>query len=1152
MKNREVFQRDPAIATLPNDGVVAVIEGRTEKEQAALRFELEHFVCEGQYHKGLVRILDSYISHVGASTQPAAWVSGFYGSGKSHLLKILQHLWGNSTIDANGTKARDLAQLPADITAALKELDTFGRRCGGLHAVGGTLPSGGGISPRLAVLGMLFQSLGLPESLPQAQFCLWLQEDGLYDQVRSAVDTAVADKGKDFFDELRHLYVSPVIARALLDANSDLAPDLSSVSGLLKEQFPKREDITTSEFIQTVRDTLESDGNLPATAIVLDEIQLYIGDSSTRSTDVQEMAEALCKQLDSRVLLIGAGQTALAANIPLLQRLKDRFTVSVELSDTDVETVTRKVILAKKADKRKPIEEILEANAGEIARHLAGTAIETRSEDRQTIVDDYPLLPGRRRFWEHALRAVDIPGTASQLRTQLRMVHEAVHETADESLGTVIPADFLFEQQRPGLLQSGFLLKEIDETIQNLDDGTAEGRLAKRICELVFLIRKLPRDEGADIGVRATPEILADLLVRDLAKGGLALRRDVPQILARLVENGTLIQVDNEYSLQTRESSEWDREFRNQQTRINSNLTGLASMRSQLLRSAVGEVLKGVRPLHGESKVPRTLRVHFGADPMEVDGAEIPVWIRDGWGESENTVVNEARAAGSGSPTIFVFIPKASADDLQKAMVACAAAEATINMKGTPTTEPGREARGAMASRRSATESTRDQIVRELVDRARVLQGGGNEQFEASFVAKVGAAAQASLDRLFPQFREADNNRWPRVIGRAKNGDEAALQAIDWDGPVDQHPICSAVLREIGAGKKGRDIRNAFKRAPYGWAQDAIDAALLVLHTAGQIRATHKGVAVPRKELDQNKIPVTDFRTETITLTTKALMRLRKLFQDSGIECAPNQESEKAAEYLAHLSELATRAGGEAPLPEAPATKHLDDLKGLGGNEKLQAIQIQSEELGKQAAEWARLAALAEERLPAWSNLIRLLHHADGLNGVDQLEDQADAIRSERRLPEATDPVPPLLKAVEGMLRSAVAEAQQTYHTTYAVQLEALEATEAWTQLPEEERTQILDGESIQPAAPVRIDGGDALLAALEATPLGIWRTKSAALPQLFRQAALAAEKKLEPTVREIQLPRRTLKSESDVKEWVSEAERELLDKVKDGPIVIS
>jgi hypothetical protein len=188
-------------------------------------------------------------------------------------------------------------------------------------------------------------------------------------------------------------------------------------------------------------------------------------------------------------------------------------------------------VLAKKADKRKAIEEMLNAYAGEIDRHLVGTRIAPRSEDRSIIVEDYPLLPVRRRFWEHVLRAVDVPGTSSQLRTQLRIVHDAVREIAEKPLGTVVPADFIFDQLQPDLLRTGVLLREIDETIRNLDDGTPEGLLAKRICALIFLIRKLPREAVADIGVRATADMLADLLVSDLASDGPALRREIPRIL---------------------------------------------------------------------------------------------------------------------------------------------------------------------------------------------------------------------------------------------------------------------------------------------------------------------------------------------------------------------------------------------------------------------------------------------------------------------------------------------------------------------------------------------------------------------------------------------------------------------------------------------
>ena len=174
MTNRQIFQRDPAVSKLLNDGVAAVREAASAKEIETLRYELEHFVCEGQYEDGLIRILESYLGNVNSTTQPAAWVSGFYGSGKSHLLKMFRHLWVDTRF-ADGTTARGLARLPQEVQDLLRELDTLGKRSGGLHASSGTLPSGGEESVRLSVLSIVLASKGLPEALPQAQFCMWLR-----------------------------------------------------------------------------------------------------------------------------------------------------------------------------------------------------------------------------------------------------------------------------------------------------------------------------------------------------------------------------------------------------------------------------------------------------------------------------------------------------------------------------------------------------------------------------------------------------------------------------------------------------------------------------------------------------------------------------------------------------------------------------------------------------------------------------------------------------------------------------------------------------------------------------------------------------------------------------------------------------------------
>ncbi|MBW1706861.1 MAG: BREX system P-loop protein BrxC [Deltaproteobacteria bacterium] len=1148
MKNREIFQRDPTIAKLLNDGQARVTGSETAKEIETLRYELEHFVCEGQYKAGLIRILESFLGNADSTVQPAAWVSGFFGSGKSHLLKMFQHLWVDTQFESDGATARGLTQLPDEVSDLLRELDTLGKRCGGLHAAAGTLPSGGGESVRLAVLSIILRSKGLPSSLPQAQFCLWLEKNNIYEKVRASIESA----GKDFQSELHDLYVSPILAQALLDADPAFAPDLKQARAALRAQFPVVEDVSTEDFIRIIRQVISINGEVPCTVLVLDEVQLFIGDSAKRSSDVQEVTEAISKQLDSRVLLIGAGQTALAGSVPLLQRLRDRFTIPVELSDSDVETVTRRVVLAKKADKRKAIENKLNAHAGEIDRQLTGTRIAPRSEDRAVIVDDYPLLPVRRRFWEHVLRAIDIPGTASQVRTQLRIVYDAVKEMAEKPLGTVMPADFIFDQLLPDLLRTGVLLREIDETIRNLDDGTQKGKLAKRICGLVFLIRKLPREEVADIGVRATPETLADLLVSDLASDGTTLRKEIPQILDKLVDEGKLIKIDEEYSLQTRESSEWEREFRNRQTKLNNDLTALSSKRSSLLNAACSSALNGIKLLQGKCKAARKLSIHFGTEPPAVKGNEIPVWIRDGWGENESTMLADARAAGTDSPVIYVYIPKASADDLKKAIIEYEAAKATIEFKGTPTTPEGQEARDSMATRMGSAEVTRNSIIQDVLDAAKVIQGGGQERFDLTLKDKVNSAAEISLDRLFPNFQDADDDRWHSVINRAKNGDEAALQAVDWNDAPEKHPVCSAVLSEIGSGKKGKDVRDTFESTPYGWPRDAIDAALITLFTTGHIRATHKGIQLKQGQLDQAKISVTDFRVETVTIDARTRIKLRKLFQSAGIPCKPNEESIAAGQFLVQLSDLADRAGGEPPMPERPSTDHLDNLRVLAGNEQLAEILNQYGSLLKQVKEWSALADLAAKRKPAWEILQILLKHSKTLPEAEDLNKQANAVYDERRLLDNTDPIPAIHKEAVTALRTAVKKAHDDFKAVYDREMAVLTENDNWKKITSDQQQVILDTEGIAGISPLSIGDDSSLLRTLEETPLTNWKTKVDALPQQFSNAALAAAKLLEPETQTVKLTSGTLRTETDVKNWIERTEQELLERLEDGPIMIS
>ena len=177
MLNREIFAKDPLDLHLINNGVAEVTEERSQEELKKLRYELETFVCEGQYAKGLDRILSSYLNNLGHSPeQPGVWISGFYGSGKTHLAKVLRSLWINFEFP-DGAKARDIVELPQQIKDHFQELSIQEKKHG-VHAAAGKLGSSAGANVRMALLGIVFKSVGLPETYHRAQFLLWLMKKG--------------------------------------------------------------------------------------------------------------------------------------------------------------------------------------------------------------------------------------------------------------------------------------------------------------------------------------------------------------------------------------------------------------------------------------------------------------------------------------------------------------------------------------------------------------------------------------------------------------------------------------------------------------------------------------------------------------------------------------------------------------------------------------------------------------------------------------------------------------------------------------------------------------------------------------------------------------------------------------------------------------
>lgn len=1155
-QNKEFFVKDPTGTKIPNDGVAKVARPETDQQWEVLDWELRSFVCEGEYERGMERILDSFVKNLGQAQQPAVWVSGFYGSGKSHLCRVLEYLWRDVDLPS-GETARSVVNLSSDIDAHFRELSTAGKRAGGLWSAAGTLGAGMPRAVRLAFLSVLFESAGLPTQYQLARFAMWARENGYL----QAVENAVVAAGKQFEQEVHNLYVSPVIAKALLDAEPTLGSDVNEVRRLLQSQFPARtDDITDDEMFAAVEDVLrlqsDTDGRYPLTLVVLDEMQQYLGEDHARTLAVQNIVEGVSSRFDSSVLFVATGQSAMGGT-PTLQKLTDRFPVHVHLSDKDVETVVRQVILRKKPDRISELDGLLDQVSGEIDRHLGGTTIGPRAADKQDLVSDYPLLPTRRRFWELALRALDKAGKAGVLRTQLRIVHEATRHVADDPAGRVVGADFLYYQQAPSLQMSGALLKEISDSILALKDEGEDGELKSRICALVFLVNSIPAQMigTGQTGLRATAPFIADLLVEDLRDGGPQVRKRVPELLDDLVATGRLMKIDEEYRLQTEEGAEWEKDYRSRLSAIRDDASRLATLRNERLLQAVEAVLGPLRLTQGKSKTPRRISIHYGNDEPATADADVPVWIRDEWSVTEAAVRNAAAQAGEEDPVVHVILAKRNAEAVKDALASHAAAQDTLQARSIPQTDEGREAQRAMKGRVGAEEDRLDSLFQEVVMGARVYQGGGNEvsASSASLVDAVELAARRSLVRLFPKFDLADDPAWGKVVTLARDGAPDALTAVGYQREVPANPVCKEVLASISAGgTSGTEIRNRFARPPFGWHEDAIRGAVMALLATRHVRAARDGINLRGpQQLEPRKIAGTTFYKEDEPPTTTQRMAVRGLLTQAEIPYENSQEQVQVPALLQKLLDLAGEAGGPPPLPERPDTSHIQALQALGGNQQFRAVADDHEQLKVSLAAWQSALQRRKERQREWETLEALLHHARELDVAARVVNERDAIRDERLLLADPDPVRPLLDTITAPLRESVVAAAEKLRTEHEGALAELEGSDQWQRLSDPDRAAIIAEVGLVAPPAVDVASREKLLALLNDAPLSSWKNRIEVIRARAKRARELAVRHLEPEAVTVDVPSATLKSKEDADAYLEEFRQRIIEQIAAGRTVI-
>lgn len=568
MKIEGLFERDIFRSI---NGVVKA----DQLDESSVWQELDEFVVTRELDQHLRKFFSAYGDALQKSHDPAVagnigvWVSGFFGSGKSHFIKVLSYLLRNRTHTHQGQSKLAVEFFESKIKDAMLFGDI--KRAVASHAdvilfnIDSKADPKKGRDALLAVfLKVLNEMQGYCGDHPHiAHLERYLESRGQLEQFNTAFRKATDSdwtKERDAYQFHRDAVVEALV----------------STLGMSQESAEKWVDgaegsfaLTIENFCKWVKDYLDAKGPDHRLLFLVDEVGQFIGTDSHLMLNLQTITEDLGTICQGRAWIIVTSQEDIDSVVGEMKKSKandfskiqGRFKTRLSLSSTNVDEVIQSRLLAK----REEVEDDLKAlfqQKGDILKHqltfvnCGMTFRNFRNED--DFVKNYPFAPYQFQLVQKVFEAIRNAGaTGLHLSRGERSVLDAF-QTAGKKValkqeGILVP---LYEFY-PAI--ESFLDTAVKKTIdQARDNPGLELPFDIELLQVLFLIRYVEEMKG-------NVDNLVTLCLDEIDADRLALRRKVEASLARL-EKQTLIRLTGDvYTFLTNEERDIDQDIKHQE-----------------------------------------------------------------------------------------------------------------------------------------------------------------------------------------------------------------------------------------------------------------------------------------------------------------------------------------------------------------------------------------------------------------------------------------------------------------------------------------------------------------------------------------------------------------------------------------------------------
>jgi hypothetical protein len=562
-------------------------------DEARLKLEIEEYVLTDEVARHLENFLDAYHNYEGAN---GVWISGFFGSGKSHLLKILSLILENREID--GTHALDLflpkckdnailrAGLQKAVTIASKSiLFNIDQKADVISKVQ--------IDALLGVFVKVFDEMcgyyGKQGYI--AQFERDLDSRGQYADFKSAYREIA---GQDWeFGREQVLLEGQNIAAAYARVSGQPA---EATLGIL-DKYRKDYKLSIEDFANQVQAFIESQPSGFRLNFFVDEVGQYIAGNTKLMTNLQTIAESLATKCHGRAWIAVTAQEEMDTVIGELDmqdgedfsKIQDRFANRMKLTSANVAEVIQKRLLAKNDAGKTYLQDVYEAQANSFKTLFdfsEGTKTYKNFRDQEHFIDAYPFIPYQFPLFQAAIQDLSLhnafEGRHSSVgeRSMLGVFQQVVIQVANQETGRLATFDMMFEGIRAAL--KGNIQRSILVAEEHLGNP-----FAVQVLKALFLVKYVKEFKAT---VRNIGVLMLDRFDQDLP----AFSAKVQEAL-NLLEQQTYIQRNgNLYEFLTDDEKDVEKEIKH--TEVEN-----ADVAEDLSKSIFDQTLRNRKIRHEES-----------------------------------------------------------------------------------------------------------------------------------------------------------------------------------------------------------------------------------------------------------------------------------------------------------------------------------------------------------------------------------------------------------------------------------------------------------------------------------------------------------------------------------------------------------------------